>query len=70
MKKTVQPPTTVLYPFDEYHLPYICHKCNQWLRFSALHEKVYVVSEFQTAEILHVNHECTKDLSKGKRKKK
>ncbi len=42
-------------------------KCGHLLRYSLVHERVYVVSEISPAEILHQNHECSRDLSKGRK---
>ncbi len=69
MKKKVSEPIVIQYPFDEYHMPYRCNKCDRLLRYSALHGRVYVVSELQTSEILSNRpHLCVKDRSKGAKK--
>jgi hypothetical protein len=65
MKKS-EPTTTIIFPFDLYHLSYRCKKCDRLLRYSSIHNKVYIVSEFgDHSEILHKNHNCFKTNDKG-----
>jgi hypothetical protein len=66
MKKT-EPATAVIYPFDSFHQAYRCKKCKRLLRYSGVHNKVYIVSETETSEILHKNHNCFKTNDKGAR---
>jgi hypothetical protein len=71
MKKKSEPPTTVIFPFDLYHQEYRCKKYNRLLRFSTIHNKVYIVSEYgDHSEIIKRNHNCFKDLNKNRGSKK
>ncbi len=70
LKKVINQPT-IIFPFDEYHKSYSCPKCGRLLRYSAIHEKVYVVSEFgDHSEIIRRNHNCSKDSTKNRGNKK
>lgn len=63
-KKNIVESTIPTYPFGAFDTIRRCHKCNQLLRFSSIHQREYVVSEFQNAEILKMNHVCSKDKRK------